>query len=245
MTNIKITRRTFVGGAAGSAGLAAFGARAQQLALPTSPVALSIVDVAGNLALTQRAMENYAKAKPKLVSRLVFTKAPAPELPGKIKAQQDANRVDIDLVLTGTDALSAGIEQNLWIPVLQQNAGSLPKLDEIYLEGAKAMQGLAKGQGVVVTYYPSGPLLEYMPDKVKKVPTTADELLAWTRENKNRFLYARPANSGPGRTFMMGLPYILGDSNPKDPMKAGTRPGPTSRPWARTLSTIRPAPRRP
>jgi putative spermidine/putrescine transport system substrate-binding protein len=62
-----------------------------------------------------------------------------------------------------------------------------------------------------------GPLLEYMPDKVKKVPTTAEELLAYARENKNRFMYARPANSGPGRTFIMGLPYILGDSNPKDP----------------------------
>jgi putative spermidine/putrescine transport system substrate-binding protein len=58
-----------------------------------------------------------------------------------------------------------------------------------------------------------------MPERVKKVPTTADELLAYTRENKNRFLYARPANSGPGRTFIMGLPYILGDTNPKDPMK--------------------------
>src|SRR3712207_7632598 len=82
------------------------------------------------------------------------------------------------------------------------------------------MQALAQGQGVVVSYYPSGPLLEYMPDKVKRVPTTAEELLAWTRENKNRFLYARPANSGPGRTFIMGLPYILGDSNPKDPMRS-------------------------
>src|SRR5215218_5016692 len=207
MTNIKITRRTFVGGAAGSAGLAAFGARAQQLALPTSPVALSIVDVAGNLALTQRAMENYRKAKPNLVSRITFTKAPAPELPGKIKAQQDANRVDIDMVLTGTDALSAGIDQKLWIPVLEQQAASLPKLSDIFLEGANKMQALAKGQGVVVSYYPSGPLLEYMPDKVKKAPTTTDELLAYTRENKNKFLYARPANSGPGRTFMMGLPY--------------------------------------
>jgi putative spermidine/putrescine transport system substrate-binding protein len=81
------------------------------------------------------------------------------------------------------------------------------------------MQELAKGHGVVVTYYPSGPLLEYMPNKVKTVPTTAEELLAWTRENKHRFIYARPANSGPGRTFIMGLPYILGDSNPKDPVK--------------------------
>jgi putative spermidine/putrescine transport system substrate-binding protein len=220
MTDLKITRRTFVGGVAGATSFAAFGARAQAtLPMPTSPVALSIVDVAGNLALTQRAIENYAKAKPRLVSRVTFTKAPAPELPGKIKAQQDANRVDIDMVLTGTDALSAGMDQKLWIPIVEQHANALPKLSEIYLEGANKMQALAQGNGVVVTYYPSGPLLEYMPDKVKKVPTTAEELLAWSRENKNKFLYARPANSGPGRTFIMGLPYILGDSNPKDPMK--------------------------
>jgi putative spermidine/putrescine transport system substrate-binding protein len=219
MTDLKITRRTFVGAASGAAGLAAVGARAQTLALPTSPVTLSIVDVAGNLALTQKAIENYRKAKPNLVSRITFTKAPAPELPGKIKAQQDANRVDIDMVLTGTDALSAGIDQKLWIPVVQQHAAALPKLDEIYLEGAAKMQALAQNQGVTVAYYPSGPLLEYMPERVKKAPTTAEELLAYVRENKHRFFYARPANSGPGRTFMMGLPYILGDSNPKDPMK--------------------------
>jgi putative spermidine/putrescine transport system substrate-binding protein len=219
MTKLKITRRTFVGSAAGAAGLAALGARAQGLALPKSPVALSIIDPAGNLALTQKAIENYRRAKPNLVSRITFTKATAPELPAKIKAQQDANRVDIDMVLTGNDALAAGIDQNLWIPIVQDYASALPKLDEIYLEGARKMQALAKGQGVVVTYYPSGPLLEYMPDKVTKVPTTAEELLAWTRENKEKFMYARPANSGPGRTFIMGLPYILGDSNPKDPMK--------------------------
>jgi putative spermidine/putrescine transport system substrate-binding protein len=220
MTEFKITRRTFVGGAAGAASLAAFGARAQSaLKLPSSPVTLSIVDVAGNLALTQRAIENYRKAKPNVVSRITFTKAPSPELPGKIKAQQDANRVDIDVVLTGTDALAAGIDQKLWIPVIEQYGKNLPNLDEIYLPGAKKMQGLAQGQGVTITYYPSGPLLEYMPDRVKKVPTTAEELLDWSKQNKNKFLYARPANSGPGRTFLMGLPYILGDSDPMDPVK--------------------------
>src|SRR4051812_2264674 len=146
MTDHKITRRTFVGGAAGAASLAAFGARAQgALKLPTSPVALSVVDVAGNLALTQRAMENYRKAKPNLVSRITFTKAPAPELPGKIKAQQDANRVDIDLVLTGTDALSAGIDQKLWVELLPAHQAALPNLGEIYLEPAARMQTLARG----------------------------------------------------------------------------------------------------
>ena len=221
MSHARIHRRALLGGAAGAVGLAAFGrgAFAQKLDLPKSPVALNVIDVAGNLALTQKAIENYRKAKPNLVSRISFTKAPSPELPGKLKAQQDANRVDIDLVLTGNDALAAGVEQKLWVPLLPDHAGALPKLDEIYLEGAAKMQALARGQGVVVSYYPSGPLLEYMPEKVKTVPTTTDELLAWTRENKNRFLYARPANSGPGRTFMMGLPYLLGDTNAKDPIK--------------------------
>ncbi|PTM38684.1 extracellular solute-binding protein [Bosea sp. 124] len=220
MVQNSINRRVFIGGVAGLAGAAhAPSAFAQQLKLPTSPVVLSIVDVAGNLALTQKAIENYRKAKPNLVSRIVFTKAPSPELPGKIKAQQDAGRVDIDMVLTGTDALSAGVDQKLWVPLLPQLAGSLPKLDEIYLEGAAKMQALASGQGVVVTYYPSGPLLEYMPAKVKAVPTTAEELLTWTRQNKDRFIYPRPANSGPGRTWIMGLPYLLGDSDPKDPVK--------------------------
>ncbi|MBP2337983.1 ABC-type uncharacterized transport system YnjBCD substrate-binding protein [Saccharothrix coeruleofusca] len=79
------------------------------------------------------------------------------------------------------------------------------------------MQELAQGKGITVTYYPSGPLLEFDPDKVPNPPTTADELLAWAKANPKKFQYAVPANSGPGRTFLMGLPYILGDSDPKDP----------------------------
>ncbi len=190
-----------------------------QTAKPKSPLALTVVDVAGNLALTQKAFENYRKAKPDMVSRFTFTKAPAPELPAKLRAQQAANRVDIDLVLTGTDALSAGIEQKIWAELLPADAGKLPNLQSILLEPAWRMQGLAEGQGIIISYYPSGPLLEYMPDKVKTPPGSADELLAYTKSNPNRFMYARPANSGPGRTFLMGLPYILGDKDPKDPEK--------------------------
>jgi putative spermidine/putrescine transport system substrate-binding protein len=81
---------------------------------------------------------------------------------------------------------------------------------------------------VVVSYYPSGPLLEYMPAKVPTPPGSAEELLAWARQNPNRFAYARPANSGPGRTFIMGLPYILGDSDPKDPVNG----------WSKTWSYL-------
>jgi putative spermidine/putrescine transport system substrate-binding protein len=211
---IKLTRRAVVGGIASSAAFPAF---AQNLAMPSSPVTLNFVDVAGNLALTQKAIEAYRDKNPKLVSHVTFSKAPAPELPGKIKAQQDAGRVDIDGVLTGIDALSAGVDQKLWIPIATDYAAKLPKLDDIYLPGAKKMQELASNQGVCIVFCPAGPVMEYMPDKVKQVPQTAEDLLAWAKANPNRFMYARPANSGPGRIFMMGLPYILGDKDPHDP----------------------------
>src|SRR5260370_24203721 len=93
-------------------------AQAASPPLPSSPQVVNVMDVGGALALTQKAIEAYQKSHPSLVSRFVFNKAPAPELPGKLKAQQDAGRVDIDVVLSGTDAVSAGIEQGLWAKVL-------------------------------------------------------------------------------------------------------------------------------
>lgn len=215
---MRVSRRTVLAGLAGLGAGARGSAAFAQPALPKTPVTITVVDVAGNLALTQKAIENYRKAKPNLVARFAFTKAPAPELPAKLKAQQAAGRVDIDLVLTGTDALAAGLDQKLWVD-LTPYAGQLPKPEDIYLPAALKMQALAQGQGACVTYYPSGPLLEYMPARVKTVPSTAEELLDWARQNKGKFMYARPANSGPGRTWLMGLPYILGDKDPKDPDK--------------------------
>ena len=213
---VQLRRRDIL---AGSAALAIAGTARAQAPKPKSPLAITVVDVAGNLALTQKAFDSYRQAKPEMVSRFTFSKAPAPELPAKLRAQQSANRVDIDLVLTGTDALAAGIDGKIWMPLYPDHAGSLPNLQSILLEPAWNMQSLAQNQAAVINYYPSGPLLEYMPDQVKTPPSTAADLLAYTKSKPNRFMYARPANSGPGRTFLMGLPYILGDSDPKDPIK--------------------------
>jgi len=189
---------------------------------PASAVTLNILDVAGNLQLTQAMIDEFASKKSDIVSKVTYSKAPAPELVGKIKAQQDANRVDIDLVLTGVDGLAAGVEQGLWTPLLPTHANRLPGMKD-YLPGAAAMQQLAKDQGVTITYYPSGPLIEYLPSKVATPPTTAEELLAYAKANPGAVQYARPSNSGPGRTFLMGLPYLLGDSNPKDPVNGWTK----------------------
>jgi putative spermidine/putrescine transport system substrate-binding protein len=219
----RINRRHLMGGAAGLAALAATGARAQAPApvptLPKSPVAINLIDVGGALALMQKAFDAYKQAKPELVSRITYVKAPAPELASKVKAQQDAGRIDIDLILTGSDGLAAGLEQNLWLKLLPAYNDRFPGLEQNYEPAALNLhRAQGQGFGVVINYYPSGPLLEYAPERVPAPPATADELLAWAKAHPNRFMYARPANSGPGRTFMMGLPYLLGDKDPKDPV---------------------------
>ncbi len=68
--SVNLTRRAVVGGLASSVALPAF---AQNLTLPSSPVTLNFVDVAGNLALTQKAIEAYRDKNPKLVSHVTFT----------------------------------------------------------------------------------------------------------------------------------------------------------------------------
>ena len=196
--------------------LAAVGIAAAPVA--SAQVTINVVDVAGNLALTQDAFELYAKKNPGKVAKFNFTKAPSPELPGKLKAMQAAGRSDIELVLGGLDILSAGLEQGLLTQILPAHAAKFPNVKENYLDPAKKMQELAKDHALAVVFMPAGPLIEYNPAKVKEPPTTPAALLAWCKANPNKFVYARPANSGPGRTFLMGLPYMLGDKDPKDPV---------------------------
>ncbi|MFD0516927.1 extracellular solute-binding protein [Paractinoplanes durhamensis] len=183
--------------------------------------------MAGDLQLTQGMIDEFVAKNGDQIAKVTYSKATAPELVGKVKAQQNAGRVDIDLVLTGVDGLAAGIDQGLWTPLLPAYASRLPGMTA-YLPGAAAMQKLAGDFGVTVTYYPSGPLIEYLPAKVATPPKTAEELLAYAKANPGAVQYARPANSGPGRTFLMGLPYLLGDSDPKDPVNG----------WAKTWAYL-------
>lgn len=190
---------------------------------PSRPVELNILDVAGNLQLTQGMIDEFVEKNPDIVSKVNYTKATAPEMPGKLQAEQRGGTSQTHLVLTGTDGLASVIEQELVLELLPDFAERFPSLEENYLPAAADMHALAQGQGITVTFYPSGPLLEYDPEKVSDPPGSAEELLAWARENPGKFQYAQPANSGPGRTFLMGLPYVLGDSDPKDPVDGWDR----------------------
>jgi putative spermidine/putrescine transport system substrate-binding protein len=184
-------------------------------ALPQSAIGFSVIDVAGQLQLTKAAIEDYAKQNSKYVSGITFSTATAPELPAKLKAQQQANNVQLHFVLTGSDGLSAGVEQGLFTKITPDYEKKFPSLMDNYLQ-PKA-QDLAQGYGILVVYGNYGPTFTYNPSKLPNVPKTADDFLAWAKANPKQLIYARPANSGPGRSMLMGLPYILGESNPRDP----------------------------
>lgn len=210
--------------ATGSAGSAAGAIPAK----PSAPVSLNILDVAGNQKLTGPMIDAFIKAHPDIIKSVKWQSAGATDLVGTIKPQVDSGKISVDLVMTGTDGLSSGIGQNLWIPVAKDYPTQLSNMAN-YIAPAVKMQALASGYGVETVYYPSGPLLQYDPAVVKDVPKTPAALLAWAKANPGKFGYARPANSGPGRTFLMGLPYMLGDKDPSDPVNG----------WAKTWAYLK------
>jgi putative spermidine/putrescine transport system substrate-binding protein len=185
------------------------------------PITISILDNGGDLASTGVIIENYKKAFPNKVKEIKIQRGPAPETPAKIKAQQDAGRADINLVLTGQDAGSVLAANQQLIKLFPTYDKMFPK-DELKPE-AQILQDEGGGFLIPTVVSAGGPVFIYNPKKVPAPPKTADELLAWAKANPKRFLYARPANSGPGRSIMCGIPFILGDKAPMDPEKGWTK----------------------
>jgi putative spermidine/putrescine transport system substrate-binding protein len=198
--------------------LAACGETAPTSGTTSSPVSLQIVDAGGFMSMAKPMMESYRKAHPDKVSSITYLpRVQAPDLPGRLKTEQAAGKVQTSLIISGYDAVSDSITQGLVEQILPAHASVFPNLDANYQPAAKSYNDLANGNALVFMYTPSGPVFEYDPAKVPNPPTTIEELRSWIKANPHHFLYARPRNSGPGRTMLMGLPYLLGDKDPQDP----------------------------
>ena len=184
-------------------------------------VTVSIVDVSGDLSSTRQIIENYQKANPQKVKAVNFQRAPAPELPAKIKAQQDAGRVDVNLLLVGQDAGSVMASQGQLVKLFPQYDPLFPKAE--LSDAGKVLQDEGEGFLLPSVVSNGGPVFIYNPARVKLPPRTVEEFKTWVKANPGKFMYARPANSGPGRSILCGLSYILGDNNPRDPMRGWDR----------------------
>ncbi|HYU71660.1 MAG TPA: extracellular solute-binding protein [Ktedonobacteraceae bacterium] len=182
------------------------------------PIVLQVVDAGGYSSQVQPMLQAYQKAHPDKISKIVYPpRIQAPQLPGKLKAEEDSGNIQDTLIISGYDGVASSTQQDLVEQLIPAHSDKFPNLDNNYLPAAKAYNDLAHGNALVFSYTPSGPVFEYDPAKVPNPPTTIDELRTWIKAHPHQFLYARPANSGPGRTLLMGLPYLLGDKNPQNP----------------------------
>lgn len=195
-------------------------------AKPTKPISLTILDGGGDLkGGGQAAIDAFVKANPDLVSGVTYQTAAATDVAGKLKAQQSGGSVDTSLVLGGPDVLGAAEKLNLLMKQIPAQSSSLPDLTGVQDAARANFQASSGGYGLLVNYDPNGPFIDYNPSAVppSDVPTTPDAILAWAEAHKGQFSYAQPANSGSGRAFIQALPYMLGDSDPTDPVNGWTK----------------------
>ncbi|NUR29831.1 MAG: extracellular solute-binding protein [Catenulispora sp.] len=193
---------------------------------PPKPISLTILDGGGDLkGGGQAAVDAFVKANPDLVSSVTYQTAAGTDVTGKLKAQQTGGSVDTSLVLGGPDVLGAAVAQHVLLQQIPGQSAGLPDLAGIQDAGRTGFQNMADGYGLLIDYDQNGPFLDYNASAVNasEVPKTPEALLAWAKAHPARFAYAAPNNSGSGRSFIEALPYLLGDSDPADPVSGWTK----------------------
>ena len=186
-------------------------------ALPTSPITLNVIDGGNLVSIIKQPLEMFVAAHPEWVKEITYSTATAPEMLAKIQAQIKANKPQYNIILCGYGDLSPAVTMGL-LQSMDDWKTALPDYKAIYKPAAYSMFDQLDYHATILMMSPTGPLLEYDPARTPNPPKTADELLAWAKANPGKFTYARPENSGPGRVFLQGLPYLLKDSDPKDPV---------------------------
>ena len=161
--------------------------------------------------------DTFAASRPDLLEGVQTRKEHLEALFGPIRAAVEAGQPPYDVVLTNLDGAMMGAELGLWQPMSRLINPLLPPMDEMLRPLARLLRGAVREQAQIITVSPGGPLLAYAPERLARAPRTAEELLAWARENPGRFLYPRPEFSEAGRCFVAGLPWMLSDQDPLDP----------------------------
>jgi len=205
---------------------------------------LSLIDVSGRPLIDARDRRELPEGQPgQGEGGHLPARAGAGGLPAKIKASAGRGARGREPAARGPGRGLGARQQRpargSWLP---QYAKLFPT-DEL-TDAGKVLQAEGEGYLLPSVVNNGGPVFIYNPAKVKAPPKSVDEFKAWAKANPGKFMYARPANSGPGRSILCGLPFILGDKKPNDPVAGWDKTWAFLKENRRVgSSTTRPAPR--
>lgn len=176
-----------------------------------------ILDAGGEQDMFGEIVERFKAEYPDYVGDVVWIGASTGEQVSKLVAERDSGKPYTTLCTNGYDTVAAGIDSEVYINLMEKYGDRFAPYIETF--NADSKEQLEKGLGYGIPHLNSigGPMLTYWPDEVDKVPTNAEELLEFCKENPGKFAYPRPSNSGAGYAWLQGLPYLLGEENPDDP----------------------------
>ena len=158
-------------------------------------------------------MPAFMEAHPEI--EVVHVRTTWSEMLSKLKVLEEAGKLEpgmndeIHVMVIGAGDAFHFIDAGFTIPILPDHEDALPNVEGLIGIGHQYIEAWG-GHGVTVhiDYYP---LLLRNPDVVPEPITDVEQLKAWIMANPGRFMYGRPANSGPGRTFVWGLAAALGE----------------------------------
>ena len=181
--------------------------------VPAERPVLNVYNVAGYEDFYKaRAIDAYREAFPDVEVNYVTGKWE--ELLSKIKAIKesgafDDNSNDVHVIISGSDGVNAFAREGLIEATYTDFGGQIPNIANL-AEPGQIMLEQWDGNAVTshVDYYP---LLMRNPNTVPDAFEDVEALKAWIIANPGHFMYSRPANSGPGRNFVLGIAAALGE----------------------------------
>ena len=122
----------------------------------------------------------------------------------RLKAQKETNKAtwDIDLWEAGTARYTQ--PEDLFLELTEKDIPNLKYVPKPTLEFVK---------NKAVPYRGSSVVLAYNSTKVKDVPKTYDDILAWAKANPGKFAYNEPSTGGSGDAFVVAMLYKNSDYN--------------------------------
>jgi putative spermidine/putrescine transport system substrate-binding protein len=183
----------------------------------TSKRNMVIIDPGGEQDLLKPVVEGFKAKYPDYVGDVQFIEASTGETVTKLKAEQQAGTPYTTFVVTGYDALSAGIDSDVYVNIPKEYPDRLKSSLANLSEDAKVQMDAGGGYGIPHLLSIGGPMFTFWPDKVPNPPKNLDDLLAFAKANPGKFSYPHPSNSGAGYAWLQGIPYLLGEENPGDP----------------------------